>query len=146
MDKSNKLDKLALLKGVHYRKEIELPELGGNILIRPLNDAETIEMQSIIMSGVPKEIVDKIREEGANPEDAVSDSAVLVDMFRNTAKANYFVCSVGIVNEDGSPMFTKEEVGQFIPGLPAKIADEIRGISGTNMEVAAAQVESFRQE
>lgn len=140
-----RIDKQALLRGANYKKELEIPELGGNILIRPLNDAETIEMQSIIMSGVPKEIVDKIREEGVNPEEAVSDSAVLVDMFRNTAKANYFVCSVGVINEDGSPMFTREEVGQFIPGLPAKIADEIRGISGISQEVAA-QVDSFRPE
>lgn len=127
------ITKEQLLKGVTYREEFEITDI-GKILIRPLSDWEASKIQAMMLQEIDigggiapgEDLQAKITQalSGAN----------FSKMISNSAEANWQICAWGIVDESGKPMFKADEVKQFPPGLPAKIADRIRLISGISEE------------
>jgi len=140
-----------ILKGRDYKEEYKCEEYDGKVFfLRALTDGEASEVQQVIMRDLPMEMILKLQEAKSENEKikAVSETGTVTSIsgfLKSNNESNYLICSYGIVDNAGKQMFSVDDVKQFKIGVPAKIASEIKKISGMNEE-AAVESASFRKD
>ncbi len=143
-----KLTKEAVLQGTKKRVEVAVPEIheNGTLTVRPMNEVEAAEYQSIAIEGLRESVINKGRKLATVKSDDDLEGlglewGDLKQMQRNQAKATAYAAACGL-SCDGEK-WTPDEVGTLPQGVPGRIAAEVLDISGMKRE-SAAMARQFR--
>lgn len=106
-----------VLKGTDFRESVGIPELGDGVflVIRPLTDAQFVEVQKVILGDMTVTTLDKPTE----------NIGSLIDR-EQTAK--YLALSYAL-SFDGEE-WTPEDIGHLPTGVPDKLYERLALISG----------------
>lgn len=130
------LTKEQLLAGKEYTEQMEIPDLGGTVTIRPLTAREWNKISNSLLKGM------EVPAGGGLDKNRLRQVKINVEsVMENTFEAKTMVVSKGMV----SPELTPDEVGSLKPGIIEQINKRIRQISGIDEEVSE-QLDSFRAE
>lgn len=142
------LSKSDILRRKTDTVKFEIEAFGGYVLLRPLTDFENSLLSEMSMEGLNLDDLDKVSP-GKKWEDAIQekviasmDKEMLLNLVRANKEASYKICSWCILDEMSNPVFTEEDIRDFPPGLPEKIAEKVREISG--LKTTEGEMNSFR--
>ncbi|HQJ93069.1 MAG TPA: hypothetical protein PLI71_09355 [Clostridia bacterium] len=128
--------------------KFEVPVFAGYLLLRPLTDYENSILSEMSMAGLKIDFDERVSP-GKRWEDAIQekvmssmDKDTLLNLVRANKQASYKICSWCILDEQGNPVFTEEDIQEFPVGLPEQIAEKVREISG--LKVSEGEMNSFR--
>jgi len=117
IETARKLSKQDILDGAKRRERIRVPELGGEIVIRPLTFGELAKLST--SAGVP------LLPDGTPDMSKLDSNEVISKNFEFIKQ----VVSMGVVLENHEQL-TLEDVDQLPGGVPGNLAISILEISG----------------
>jgi len=113
----SRVKKEAVLKGIEHRERVPVPELGkdGYLLIRPLTDAEALEVKRVLFK-------DRLFQRVAK------DDVDLVEVINRDAEAKALALSIALSVDDEKWM--PEDVQKLPGGVPERLYEVLSKISG----------------
>ncbi len=126
-----RITKKQVLEGIKARRTVEIPEMDGEFVVRPMTDGEFADMQSETnnLSKEAKSFFQKHAKKSpeeieqiilANPD---MQTITTVDDIKSLKQATYIAAAAGL-SCDGEK-WTIEDVRQMAPGVPDKLAKVI---------------------
>jgi len=144
------LSKADIINGKSNIQTVEIPELEGELLLRPLTDGEYHRVIKLITGkGIGNFGITPTIKEGEIDQDATMETVKLdLDvgaLEENSFKANCLAVSLSLTHEENEEKYTQKEVEQFPAGTVEKIAQKVYEITGvSDPKNMKGQMKSFR--
>jgi hypothetical protein len=131
------LTKNDIINGKNNIQEVEFPELGGSLKIRPLTDGEYHRVVMMIAeNGIGNIDLKPTIKDGDIDKEATLDTVKLdLDVGKiedNSFKANCLAISLSLTHLENEETYSPEDVKSFPAGSVEKIALKVYELSGVN--------------
>lgn len=139
---TKRITKADVLQGKSKVVEVEVPELGGSIFIRPLTDGEYSQIQALTLQQLKLDGKASLEELRSHKIDL--SSLDMAKMVEGQKRAERMTVAFAIVPAEGEEPWTEEDVAALPAGVPERIAKKVYEITGIGNAVTQA-VSSFRK-
>jgi len=144
------LTKADIINGKNNIKPFDFPELGGELLLRPLTDGEYHRVINLIAGkGIGNFDITPTIKDGELDKEATMESVKLdLDVGKieqNSFKANCLAVSLSLTHDENDEKFTVKDIELFPAGSVEKIAEMVYEITGvTNPKNMQNEMKNFR--